>query len=87
MSLYIGTGSHGPALLDNPINTKPSDVVLFMRAVKAQTTMSTGKTRRSLRCFKISYKYQISRFFFISFMRGMNVLARLYIITGLSKLS
>ena len=56
MSLYIGTGSHGPALLDNPINTKPSDVVLFMRAVKAQTSQSTGKTRVALK-YRISTRF------------------------------
>ena len=30
VSLCIGTGSQGPALVDNPINTKASDFVLFI---------------------------------------------------------
>ena len=66
VSLCIGTGSQGPALVDNPINTKASDFVLFiglMRAVKAETSLCIFKTRRSLRCFEIPYKYMFSRFF------------------------
>ena len=47
-----------------------------MRAVKAETSLCIFKTRRSLRCFKIPYKYIFSRFF--SLLRAVNNLARLY---------
>ena len=47
-----------------------------MRAVKAETSPCIFKTRRSLRCFKIPYKYIFSRFF--SLLRAVNNLARLY---------
>ena len=30
VSLCIGTGSQGRALVDNPINTKASDFILFI---------------------------------------------------------
>ena len=55
-----------------------------MRAVKAETSLCIFKTRRSLRCFKIPYKYIFSRFF--SLLRAVNNLARLYNSLKLSKL-
>ena len=76
VSLCIGTGSQGPALVDNPINTKASDFVL-MRAVKAETSLCIFKTRRILRCFEIPY-HEVHIFPIFSLLRAVNVLARLY---------
>ena len=47
-----------------------------MRAVKVEMSLCIFKTRRSLRCFEIPYKYIFSRFF--SLLRAVNNLARLY---------
>ena len=47
-----------------------------MRAVKAEMSLCIFKTRQSLRCFEIPYKYIFSRLF--SLLRAVNNLARLY---------
>ena len=61
VSLCIGTGSQGPALVDNPINTKPSDFAIFIVGLNASSESSEESVHfQKLDGAFVALKYRIS---------------------------
>ena len=55
-----GTGSQGPALVDNPINTKPSDFVLFIDLNASSESLDESVHFQNLDGAFVALKYRVS---------------------------